>query len=302
LRISRLPQNPIITPSHDPRIGENLNGPSLIRVPEWLPKRLGNYYLYFAHHQGQYIRLAYAERLQGPWTVYAPGALPLDGTPCFGHIASPDVHVDEAKRRLVLYYHGPALRREQLAGDPLTARYPFLGGQRSFVAFSQDGIHFASQREVLGPSYFRVFRHGGWVYALGMPGIFLRSRDGITNFESGPVLFSRDQRHTAVLVAGDTLYVFYSQAGDCPEHILCATIDLSVDWLAWQASEPVSVLLPETEYEGVDLPLEPSRRGAIHARARQLRDPAIFQEDGRIHLLYSVAGESGIAIGELQME
>jgi hypothetical protein len=32
---------------------------------------------------------------------------------------------------------------------------------------------------------------------------------------------------------------------------------------------------------------------------RQLRDPAIYQEDGRTYLLYSVAGEHGIAIAEL---
>jgi hypothetical protein len=32
----------------------------------------------------------------------------------------------------------------------------------------------------------------------------------------------------------------------------------------------------------------------------QLRDPAIFEDDdGRTYLLYSVAGESGIAIAEL---
>jgi hypothetical protein len=31
----------------------------------------------------------------------------------------------------------------------------------------------------------------------------------------------------------------------------------------------------------------------------QLRDPAIFEEDGRIYLLYAIAGEQGIAIGEL---
>ena len=301
MNIHRFPQNPIITPSHDPRIGANINGPSLIRSPEWLPNRLGNYYLYFGHHQGEYIRLAYADRLEGPWTVYSPGSLQLNETPCFGHIASPDVHVAEANRRLVMYYHGPALRGEQLVGDPLTAAYPFLGGQRTFVAFSSDGIHFTSNTEVLGPSYFRVFRHRGWVYGLGMPGIFFRSRDGITGFEMGPTLFSQDQRHTAVLVKDETLYVFYTQAGDCPEHILCATIDLSPDWLGWRADAPISVILPETEYEGADLPLEPSERGAIHRRARQLRDPAIFQEDGCTYLLYSVAGESGIAIAELQL-
>ena len=30
-----------------------------------------------------------------------------------------------------------------------------------------------------------------------------------------------------------------------------------------------------------------------------LRDPAVFREDGRLHLLYSVAGESGIGIAEI---
>jgi hypothetical protein len=34
---------------------------------------------------------------------------------------------------------------------------------------------------------------------------------------------------------------------------------------------------------------------AVH----QLRDPAVYEEDGRTYLLYSVAGESGIAMAEL---
>ncbi len=299
MRVIRLPQNPVITPDMDVRIGSNINGPSLIRVPDWLPAALGRYYLYFGHHQGEFIRLAYADDLAGPWKVYAPGTLALDETPCHGHIASPDVHVDAANRRIVMYYHGPALSQEEQAGDPLTQAYPFLGGQRSFVATSEDGIHFTSQSEVLGPSYFRVFRHGGWVYALGMPGIFFRSGDGFTDFEHGPVLFGRDQRHTAVKVDGDRLTVFYSVAGDCPEQIIASTIDLRPDRLSWQATPPVPVIQPEKLYEGTDLPLLPSQRGAIHERARQLRDPAVFEEDGRTYLLYSVAGESGIAIAEL---
>jgi hypothetical protein len=35
-------------------------------------------------------------------------------------------------------------------------------------------------------------------------------------------------------------------------------------------------------------------------RANQLRDPAIFEEDGKIYLLYAIAAEQGIAIGELK--
>ena len=65
LTVVRLQTNPIIRPemlpNHD---GDNINGPSLIRVPSWLPNPLGAYYLYFAHHGGKYIRLAYADRLE----------------------------------------------------------------------------------------------------------------------------------------------------------------------------------------------------------------------------------------------
>ena len=43
------------------RDGGNITGPTLIRAPSWVAKPLGKYYLYFAHHSGKYIRLAYAD-------------------------------------------------------------------------------------------------------------------------------------------------------------------------------------------------------------------------------------------------
>jgi hypothetical protein len=305
MQVRRLSTNPIITPALDKSIGANVNGPSLLRVPDWLPNPLGRYYLYFAHHQGVSIRLAYADALTGPWTIYSPGTLRLEQTPCYNHIASPDLHIDHENRRILMYYHGPFVRPEELEWDPLKRKYPFLEGQRSLLAVSEDGLSFTSDTEILGPSYFRVFRYPNsaesWTYALAMPGILFRSRDGRTNFEPGPVLFARDQRHTALLLSNDILYVFYSRAGDCPEHILCATIDLRPDWGEWKSSAPFSILEPETDYEGVNLPLEPSQRGAIHKPARQLRDPGIYQEGDQVYLLYSIAGESGIALAELQL-
>jgi len=299
LKIRRLAGNPIIRPHMDARMGENINGPSLIRVPDWLPNPLGRYYLYFAHHHGTYIRLAYADDLLGPWRTHEPGTLQLEQTPCARHIASPDVHIDSVGRRLIMYYHGPVDPARATLHPELASRYPILGGQRSFVATSIDGIHFESGTEVLGSSYFRVFRWGDYTCALGMPGIFYRSEDGLMRFEEGPTLFSPDMRHTALKLDGDTLTVFYSQAHDCPEHILASTIALTPDWMNWVPSDPVSVLLPETEYEGADLPLVPSERGWAPQPVRQLRDPAIYREDGRTYLLYSVAGERGIAIAEI---
>ena len=288
MRVERLRNNPIITPEIDARIGSNINGPSLVRVPAWVDAPLGTYYLYFAHHKGQYIRMAHADDLEGPWTTYGPGALDLEHS-FFGnsrdpnHVASPDVHVDDENRQIRMYYHGVVAK----------------GIQRTRVALSEDGINFEAREELLGNSYFRVFQHGGYHYAIGMPGQFYRSMDGLTGFAEGPALFNEHMRHCAVRLAGDTLSVFYSNAGDCPERILESEIDLTPDWLEWRASAPAEVLEPEMEYEGADLPLEPSQRGLTEVRVRQLRDPGIFEENGETYLLYSVAGEAGIAIARL---
>jgi hypothetical protein len=318
VRAVRLGDGPIIAPSLHPSIGANIQGPSLIRVPDWVEDRLGRYYLYFADHKGSYIRLAYADALTGPWCVHPPGSLQLARsrflteppvpsaeelaawqaryrqreaalshdvlseitTP---HIASPDVHVDETWRRIVMYFHG------------LEA----VGIQVTRVATSTNGIDFAARPEVLGRSYFRVFRHNRMTYALAMPGQLYRSQDGFSRFEPGPVLFNPNMRHAALLRRGDELLVFWTQVGDVPERILLSRIDLTQDWLQWNDGPSVEILRPERSWEGADAPLTPSLRSTAYGQVNQLRDPAVYEEDGRIYLLYAVAGESGIAIAEI---
>ncbi len=291
MKLQRFSNNPLIRPDLHPSIGGNLNGPSLLRVPPWLPNPLGRYYLYFSHHKGTFIRLAYADRLEGPWQIHGPGALRLEQTVCDNHIASPDVHVDEERRQIRMYFHGPAK-----SGPPVHA---VTARQYSFVATSPDGLSFSARPQALGAPYFRVFQWQGATYALGMPGVFYRSADGLSDFEAGPTLFSSAMRHSAVWLRGHTLHVFYSDAGDCPERILHSTLDLRPDWRAWLASPAEVLLEPELDYEGAGLSLEPSERGWAPDPVRQLRDPAIFTEEGRAVLLYSVAGEAGIAAAEV---
>lgn len=294
MKAIRFPENPIIRPGMDDRIGENINGPSLIRVPDWVSNALGRYYLYFGHHQGEFIRLAYADDLHGPWRIHRPGTLQVGQTTCIHHIASPDVHVDEKRRQIVMYFHG------RVAGKRRD-----MQGQYSFRAVSADGIDFEASDTVLGPFYFRVFEHQANFYAISKSavaaggGVLLRSPDGVAPFEQGPDILPR-QRHVAVMKKGATISVFYSRGGDCPERILMSEMDLSGDWRSWTLGEPVDVLTPAETYEGAQLALEPSSFGAIHEPARQLRDPAIFEENAKRYLLYSVAGERGIAIAELR--
>jgi len=301
--IERFSDNPIITPEMLPGDdGDNINGPALIEVPDWAENPLGKYYLYFSHHIGSYIRLAYADDLAGPWTVHEPGTLQLKDTICndfdetasadYKHVASPDVHVNAGTQKIRMYFHCPA----------------YISGSRdsedsykqvTIVATSSDGVSFQANEEPLGNSYFRVFEWGDYYYALGMPGIFYRSRDGLTMFEQGPTLFTQDMRHTAVKVANGKLLVFYTVVGENPERILISEVELGSDWMQWSATEPQVVLEPELEWEGANLPHEPSVRGDAMGPVRQLRDPALFERQGHSYLLYSVAGESGIAISEI---
>ena len=322
MQVNRLVDGPIISPGLHPSIGENIQGPSLIRVPDWVEEPLGRYYLYFADHKGSYIRLAYSDNLCGPWQIHPPGSLqiaqsrfltePPDApqeaveeikkqrqaqrggdvlphglveeltTP---HIASPDVHVDAENKTIVMYFHG-------LEG---------LGQQVTRMATSTDGVDFVAHPAILSKSYLRAFRHKGQTFALVMPGQIYRFKDTELSLDEGPLLFNRNMRHAALLKRGETLLVFWSQVGDVPERILLSTIDLSVDWKQWKETDAVEVLRPWRDWEGANAPLEPSVRSVAYGHVNQLRDPAIYCEGDRIYLLYSVAGESGIGIAEVEL-
>lgn len=298
LEVVRFPDNPIIRPGMLPdRDGANINGPSLMRAPAWLPHPLGRYYLYFANHGGNYIRLAYADQLAGPWKIYGPGTLTLSKVPgCKSHIASPEVVVDEERKEIRMYFHG----QQKGSND-----------QKTFVAVSADGLDFKASGDVLGRFYWRVFRWDGWWYGMAKSGFLYRSRGGLTGFEEGPNPFPPGEqlkgknanrkhgvRHVGLLLEGSRLWIYYTNMGDAPERILRCHLELTDDWTTWKTSDPEEVLRPETDWEGARLPVKESRNGAAEGQENALRDPGLFVEDGRVYLLYSVAGESGIAIAE----
>lgn len=299
--VERVQANPIIHRKMPGMIGEdNINGPSLIRVPDWIDNPLGKYYLYFGHHHGRYIRMAYADDLEGPWTIYEGGVFPVEASPAFeyyrprDHVASPDVHIDHDEQMIRMYYHIPI--------PPVG-----LPGQGTYAAISHDGLNFRALNEFLGLSYMSVFKHNGWYYGIAKRPqdegeIIYRSRYSLVGFERrrAPAAIPR-MRHLALWKHNDILYVFFSRIGDAPEHIMVSYIkNLDDDWHDWEFSEPQTLLRPEKDYEGVNEPVVASTGGGEYNFVHRLQDPAIFEDDdGRLYLLYSTAGEWAIAIAEL---
>jgi hypothetical protein len=170
---TRFAQNPLITVTSSTSLGNNVNGPTLIRVPAWVKHPLGRYYLYFAHHRGEFVRMAYANSLVGPWKIYEPGVQHVRDTAfdrpdksvssgLYTHVASPEAYVDNNKKRILLWSHGfwTEGKTPPNPGDPRPWLQQNSYGQFTQVAESEDGIHFKSHTAITKESYLRVFPYG----------------------------------------------------------------------------------------------------------------------------------------------
>jgi MYXO-CTERM domain-containing protein len=344
--------------------GGNINGPCVIRVPDWVepedrPDADARYYMYFAHHGGNYIRMAWAETVTGPWTLHEVSGVGADDLGVFAlpqpddkvivetntpgqrielrdHIASPRVLVDDVNHRFVMFLHGMTGVYETAESTSTS-----FNGQTTMLTTAGDGLDFNGNLKGirLGRSYFHVWQHDGRAYAFANDGQLYQSPAGSTisndawwqapagydhhhnhvnhptedsiwrRLEPGPIRADYaadpdeeidDPRHFATRLAGDELHVFYSARGDAPESILLSKIDLSSgDWNTWDATWPAELILkPELEWEGANYPVQPSTTGSATG-VNQLRDPFIFEDDGRIYLFYTGAGEEAIGVAEL---
>lgn len=322
-RGERLSQNPLITVKTSPSLGTNVNGPTVIRVPDWVERPLGRYYMYFANHMGEYIRMAYADAITGPWRVHEPGVLHVKDTAFYRpqpdppgaladfytHVASPEVLVDHSRRRFVLWVHGWWTDGQRWPDAlPAARAWAKAQGYAQFtqVAESADGLDFTVRPAITRHSYLRVFRHEGQYYGLSRLGLLSRAADPLASFAAGPnpfrdTAYAGKVRHLAVVKRDDRLHVFFTAIGDAPERVLMSTIVLTPDWTSWRATPPVDVLRPEASYECADLPVAPSEPGDIDRPVRQIRDPFVFEENGRVFLFYSTCGEQGIAAAEITL-
>lgn len=149
---------------------DNINGASLIRIPDWLTKDQradpsAQYYLYFSHHQGNYIRMAWSSSVLGPYTLFNagnqedpsfPGKGVLDlgpedkmewvnGAKMQGHVASPHVLLDSINQQFILFIHAPSNGKGSSNFS--------TESQKTFIGVSHDGLNFngsISEEELIG--------------------------------------------------------------------------------------------------------------------------------------------------------
>src|SRR5688572_26756490 len=182
VKVTRFTTNPLVTVKSSSTLGANVNGPTVIRVAAWVERPLGTYYMYFGNHRGDFIRLAYADSVTGPWTIHEPGVWhvrdsalnrPQPDSARFGgfntHFASPETFIDTANRRIVLWAHGWYTNGEHWPTEPKAAQQWANErgyGQFSQAAVSSDGLSFKAQPAITKESYLRVFARNGALYGM----------------------------------------------------------------------------------------------------------------------------------------
>jgi hypothetical protein len=325
--------------------GANINGPSVIRIPQWVPRHRraapnAEYYMYFGHHQGRYIRLAWAEKVEGPWQLYNIGPDIADGMrgvldigddrklelskslSILRHIASPDVHINSESKRIVMYFHGPVMHGKQKCRV-----------QRTFVATSPWGLNFSADihSQMLSASYLRVFEFDGVQQGIAGSNHYIVGNDDEHRLEGEELDFCSNSwqgspanflnftdirdanvggygrkklriRHLALYRKEAELFVFFTVRGHSPERILMTQVYLGEECWACAAprGSPVEIMRAEEIWEGSGVKPSPSKRGAQFDLENALRDPFIFEDEGKLYLFYVGGGEQAIGLALLR--
>ena len=323
--------------------GKNINGPSVVKLPKWLPEekrvdKRAKYYLYFAHHHGKYIRMAWSEKITGPYHLvgdsplygkHANAALALDKIPPVlgevstgNHVASPVVIVDDERHEFKLYYHAPAQYKNK--GRRIN--------QVTFFATSPDGLQFHKNIApvYLGIFYFSPFKVNNRWYAFTNRGELCEAPEGgeiavPKDFNAKKPLWKNwgrffektiadyckrndikeviGVRHLSQVQKGNVLHVFFSSREDTPERLYHVCVDVSdEDCRNWKVGPVELVMSAEETWEGGQLTPKKSVDGYSPKPVNEIRDTFVYTENGRYYLFYCAGGERGIGVASLKLK
>lgn len=328
--IARFAANPLITRAMVGMGGPDENGdgasiafPSIVKVPAWVAVPLGVYYLYFSHHHGSYIRMAYADDLAGPWTIYNPATVygtggvmtmveldaAVGGPPTpypGGHIASPEVWAEDGPMLFYMWFHASQQtwgHKSGFASSPDGLNWTIQGAGGLGNGVISNGIYM--RHMLYSGQYFAICRSAAMVRMGALPNgpqqqVHDQSPFSDSIFPDPP---NDPPRHfSSPDLIGSTAWMYHSTIGDAPEHIYGSRIELtppSPGFNNWEIIAPYDLMFSEEDYEGVNEPITPSADGGSYSLVHQLRDPQIYREAGTRYLLGAAGGENSIEIATI---
>lgn len=285
-------------------IGENINGPTVVRLHGSFKKKIGfKFLLLFAHHEGEFIRLLGSNSIIDRWRLIPEKLLDLKRNFEFhDHVASPDAHYLKKKNELIIFFHS----RELGSRD-----------QKTYIASFRDSLSVSpSIYSTNLPFYARIFLIKGVAYALTKGGNLFEAADmNLRNWTPLINIFTgqgslddiyQNQygsvRHLCVVKHKNTHLVFYTIIGDSPEKIWASRLIVDQTKGFYSAIGKTLILLPSENYEGSQIDLKNSKSGPSLFPENAVRDPFVYKSRRNYFLFYSIKGEFGIALASLNIK
>ena len=254
----------------------NICNPCLIEVPHWCKNKLGKYYLFYADHGGEFIKLAYSDNLFSNWKKKKDGVLNIDKfSNAINHIASPEIYIDNTKQEIILFTHSHSKSRK---------------GQWTYASKSKDALNFEVVNDLpLAPFYFRIFKYKNFFYGITKGGSLWKTKNFFNKFTQCHNLFDKERsteilhnyfgavRHISFIIENNILFIFYTRIGDKPERIYYSKVNLTIDEKEWFFDTENELIRPEFDFEGVNIKLTKSEPGDSSKPENALRDPHIIK-------------------------
>jgi hypothetical protein len=246
----------------------NINGPVVFKRPNFFP--IGpKWLMYFAHHNGEAIRVAESDCLTGGWVVRSEKILDINKIPGYGHIASPEIAISDGSK-LELFYH-----------------CKYQDSQYTFKATTNDGVNWIYNDEIFGYFYFRLIEKDFAIAKYRNNGGVWYKKENNKFVQKGALL--PRMRHCCYCDGK----IYWSEIGDMPERIYCGDLNLS----NFTILNKKTIVTPSEIYE-IDGVLKPSKPGAA-VGVTEVRDPFVFKYHDKKFIYYTVRGEDGIAVAEI---
>jgi len=285
-------------------IGENINGPALLKVSKYHRKIINyKFLLFFSHHEGDFIRLMGSNSPIGPWIILPIQILKNNINIDFhDHIASPDVHGNLIKDKIIIFFHS----RE-------------IGSRKQLTFKSELKNIFDSEPKVEKtnlPFYARIFKYKKVFYALTKGGNLFETNDPLflnwvplVNIFTGETalddVYQNSEgsiRHVCVIKYKRQLFVFYTLIGDKPEQIWVSKLIINRENRKYEVIGKTSVLRPVKLYEGWGIVLRKSKSGPALMPENAVRDPFVIKHRNKYLMYYAIQGEFGLAVASLDIK
>ncbi len=216
LESKRLYDTPIISKFSDSNLIKDekkhgfisLASPTVVRVPKWIKKPLGKYYLYFSHHKGEYIKMAYSDSINGRWTIYNDTILsPKNSTlityrttqsnlkDVFNHNNSTETfallsQLDFKNNNTSVDSNDPHIASPEIiinneSKEIVIFFHGMVSGniQKCKIAISKDGLNFNAKSKILTGPYLKLVEYKNSYLGISMSGVFYKFSKNLKNMK-----------------------------------------------------------------------------------------------------------------------